>query len=82
MGVGEMKIDNEQMKEGQQVSGLVNAEVKILHKEHEIHLKLTPTSPESEKFVKNFLSQFAETMATQLSAFFNIKGEIVDVGKE
>jgi len=75
-------IDPEKMAAVQKTSQLINAEVRILHKEHEIHLKLVPSSPESIKFVKTFLPQFAETMATQLSAFFNIKGEIIDVGKD
>lgn len=76
-----MGIDPQRMKEVQQTSGKINAEIRILHKEHEIHLKLTPTTPESLAFVKRFLPQFAETVANQLSAFFSIKGEIVDVGK-
>lgn len=76
------QIDPKKMAEVQQTSSRINAEVRILHKEHEIHLKLVPTTPESLAFVKNFLPQFAETMATQLSAFFSIKGEIIDVGKE
>lgn len=75
-------IDPKKMAEVQKTSGRINAEVRILHKTHEIHLKLTPTSPESLTFVKTFLPQFAETMATQLSAFFSIKGEIIDVGKD
>lgn len=74
-------IDPKKMAEVQQTSSKINAEVRILHKEHEIHLKLTPTTPESVAFVKTFLPQFAETMANQLSAFFGIKGEIIDVGK-
>lgn len=75
-------IDPKKMAEVQQTSSRINAEVRILHKEREIHLKLIPTDPESANFVKNFLPQFAETMATQLSAFFSIKGEIIDVGKD
>lgn len=75
-------IDPQKMAEVQQTSSKINAEIRILHKEHEIQLKLVPTSPESMNFVKTFLPQFAETMANQLSAFFSIKGEIIDVGKE
>lgn len=75
-------LDPVKMAEVQQTSGLINAEIRILHKEHEIHIKLTPTTPESMNFVKTFVPQFAETVATQLSAFFNIRGEIIDVGKD
>lgn len=75
-------IDKEKAERVKKVSSTVNAELRILHKEHELRLKLIPTTPESEKFVSNFLPNFAETMAAQLSTFFNIKGEIIDVGKE
>lgn len=75
-------IDPAKMAEVQQTSSRINAEVRILHQEHEIRLKLIPTTPESLKFVKTFLPQFAQTMATQLSTFFSIKGEIVDIGKD
>ena len=75
-------IDPQKMAEVKQTSGKINAEIRILHEQHEIRLKLTPTSPESLKFVKTFLPQFAQTMANQLSAFFAIKGELIDVGKK
>ena len=74
-------IDPEKMKEVQQTSSRINAEIRIMHEDHEIRLKMTPTTPEALKFVKTFLSQFAQTMASQLSAFFAIKGEIIDVGR-
>ena len=75
-------MDPKKMAKVKQTSSKINAEVRILHKEHEIHLKLVPTNPESLNFVKTFLPQFAETMANQLSAFFSIRGEIIDVGKD
>jgi len=74
-------VDPKKMAEVQLTSSRINAEVRILHQTHEIHLKLTPTTAESLAFVKTFLPQFAETMANQLGAFFGIKGEIIDVGK-
>ncbi len=74
-------IDPKKLAEVKNTSSRINAEIRIFHKTHEIHLKLTPTTPESTTFVKNFLPQFTETMATQLSAFFGIKGDIIDVGK-
>lgn len=75
-------MDPEKLAEVQKTSSRINATIRILHAEHEIRLKLVPTTPESMNFVKRFLPQFAETMAAQLSAFFEIKGEIIDVGKE
>jgi len=75
-------IDPQKMKEVQQASSRINAEIRILHEDHEIRLKLTPTTPEALSFVKTFLPQFAQTMASQLSAFFAIRGEIIDVSKK
>ena len=75
-------LDPQKMAEVKQTSSRINAEVRILYEEHEIHLKLTPTTPESMNFVKTFLPQFAQVMANQLGAFFGIQGEIIDVGKK
>jgi len=74
-------VDPKQAAEVQKTSSKVNAEVKILYKENEIRLKLTPTTTESKAFVDKFLPNFANTMSQQLAMFFGIKGEIVDVGK-
>ena len=74
-------MDPEKMKQVQQVSSQINAEMRIVYKENEMKLKLTPTTPESAAFVQKFLPSFAETITNQLEAFFNIKGEIIDVGK-
>lgn len=74
-------LDPQKMAEVQQVSGQINAELRIVHDEHEIRVKLIPTSPESLNFVKKFVPGFAETIAQQLSSFFNIRGEIIDVNK-
>ncbi len=75
-------MDPEQMARVRETSAQVTAQIKIDHKEHEIHLKLIPTTPETFNFVSKFIPGFAETIATQLSSFFNIKGEIIDVGKK
>ena len=75
-------MDPQKMAEVQKTSSRINAEIRILHKVHEINLKFTPTTPEALSFTKSFLPQFAETMAAQLGAFFNIQGEIIDVGKD
>lgn len=74
-------MDPQKMKEVQAVSGQINAEIRIVHPEHELRLKFIPTSPESMNFVKKFIPSFAETIAMQLSSFFSINGEIIDVDK-
>lgn len=75
-------MDPEKVKKVQEVSSRTNAEIRILHDEHEIRLKFVPSTPESLEFVKNFTSQFAETVASQLSTFFGIRGSITDVGQK
>jgi hypothetical protein len=76
-----MNIDPKEMAKVQQVSNKINAEIKVIYPTHEIHIKLTPTTKESTAFVERFVPQFAEMTATQLSTFFGIRGDIVDVGK-
>lgn len=76
-----MNLDPKEMAKVQQVSSKINAEIKVIYPTHEIRLKLTPTTKESEAFIQRFIPQFAEMTATQLSTFFGIRGDIVDVGK-
>jgi len=75
-------VDPKKMAEVQKTSSRINAEIRILHADHEIRIKLTPTTPESTAFVEKFLPTFAENMATQLGTFFGIRGEIISVGKK
>ncbi len=76
------QMDPEKMAQVREKAKGINAEIRILHKEYEIRLKFVPTTPEATAFVVGFLPKFADTMAAQLGAFFEIKGEIIDVGKD
>jgi hypothetical protein len=75
-------LDKDKMAQVQQVSAQIHAEMRIMYVENELRLKLIPSSEKSEQFVKKFLPSFAETITGQLQAFFNINGEIIDVGKK
>lgn len=73
-------IDPKQMASVQEVSGKITAEMRIYPQNPAIHLKFSASTPEAETFLKNFVPQFGETMATMLTQFFSITGTIVNVG--
>jgi len=75
-------LDQQKTAQVRQIASKVNAEIQIKHQEHEIILSLVPTTPEAQRFLEGFLPQFAEGIATQLSAFFGIKGKIVHIGRK
>ena len=75
------QLDKEKMAQIQQVSSLIRGQIKIDHKEHTINIAFSAQSPEANNLLKKLVPQFAEGLAQQLGAFFNIKGEIVDVNK-
>ena len=74
-------MDPEKMKQVQQTSGLIRGEIRVDHKENTINLAFKTESPEAKEMLKRLLPQFSEALAQQLSAFFNIRGEIIDVNK-
>jgi len=75
------QMDPEKMKQVQQTSGLIRGEIRVDHKENTISLAFKTESPEAKEMLKRLLPQFSEALAQQLLAFFNIRGEIIDVNK-
>ena len=75
-------IDPAQMAAVQKVSSKIQAEIRLIHADNEIRLKLVPSDPQSADFVSKFIPTFAENIAQQLSTFFGIQGEIIDVTKK
>ncbi len=76
------KMDPEKMKEVQQISGQILGQIRIDHKESSINIAFKTENQDAKNMLKRLVPQFAEAMAQQLGAFFNIKGEIIDVNKE
>ena len=75
-------IDQKKMQQVQQISQNIKGEITVNYIKNTINLKFIPNDDQSEQFVKSLLPQFSETLATQLSTFFKIKGEIIEVTGE
>ena len=71
----------DQIAKVQEVSKHIKGEIKVIYKENTVYLKLSSDVDEAKKLIPGMMSQFAENLATQLSSFFAIEGEIIEVGK-
>jgi len=76
-----MGVKPEQIAKVQAVSKYIKGSIRINYPENTIQLTLTSDMEEAKKLIPNMMNQFAENLATQLSSFFAIEGEIVEVGK-
>ena len=74
-------LDQNKVRQVQRVSQKIKGEIKINNAKGTITIKFIPIDEEGAQFAKSLIPQFAETLATQLSSFFKIKGEIIEVGK-
>ena len=75
-------IDPEKMKEVQKTSRLIRGVIRIDHREHTINIAFNTQDEGAKKMLGKLIPQFASGLATQLGAFFNIQGEIIDVNKD
>ncbi len=75
------QMDKEKMAQVQQVSSLIQGKIKVDHKDHSINISFTTQDEKAKKMLANLVPNFAEGLAQQLGAFFNIRGEIIDVNK-
>ena len=75
-------LDPEKMAKVQAVSGKIDAEVRLDYNENKLILGLTTTDADAAELIPSLISQLGEALATQLSAFFAIQGEIVEVSKK
>ena len=71
----------DQIAKVQEVSKHIKGEIRVVYKENTVYLKLSSDVVEAKKLIPGMMSQFAENLATQLSSFFAIEGEIIEVGK-
>jgi len=77
-----MGVDPAQMAKMQEVSQFIKATVTIGYKENSLHILFSTDNPEAIALIPQLLEQFSNALATQLSSFFAIKGEIIEKGKE
>lgn len=76
-----MGVDPAKMAEMQKVSQHINGKIRVDYADKTITIGLSSVMPEAAVLIPDMLSQFAGALATQLSSFFAIKGEIVEVNK-
>ena len=75
-------LDPEKVKRVQQITKNILGEIRVDHDKKVITLAFHTTDESASKFLGRLLPQFSETLAAQLSAFFGIRGEIVDIRKK
>jgi len=75
-------LDPEKMAKVQAVSGKIDGEIRIDYAEGTLTLALSTLDEEAAKLIPSLIAQLGESLATQLSAFFSISGELVEVGKK
>jgi len=79
-GMGQ--LDPNKVQQVQQISSRIKGEITVDYNENTISLKFIPQDDESAHFAKSLLPQWSEALATQLSSFFKIQGEIIEIGKD
>lgn len=78
MGMG---VKPEQIAKVQAVSKFIKGSIRVDYRENTIQLTLSSDMENAKKLIPGMMNQFAENLAVQLSSFFAIQGEIVEVGK-
>ena len=74
-------IDPTKLAAIQEVSKFIKAVIKVDYKARSVELTLSATDPEAAKLIDSLVDQLSSALAQQLSAFFAIDGEIVEVGE-
>jgi len=74
-------VDPQKMAAMQAVSQHIKGVIRIDYKDNSIHVTMTSEHPEAAALVPELISQLGTALAQQLSSFFAIKGEIVEVNK-
>ena len=75
------QLDPQKMAQVQQISQHIKGEITVDYKKSTILIALVTNNPEAQALVNTLLDQFSGSLATQLSSFFSIRGEIEEIGK-
>lgn len=79
--VGLGGIDPQKLAQVQAVSKDIKAVIRVDYGEDVVRLSFSSETPEGQDLIPHLLEQFSTALAQQLSSFFAIQGEIVEVGK-
>jgi len=75
-------INPQDLQKVQEFSKHITGEIRVDYSDCSVKLTLKTNNEQSKIIIPNLLSQFSENLATQMSSFFAIDGEIVEVNKE
>ncbi len=76
-----MGVDPAQLAAVQKVSKYIKGKIRIDYNEKSVSVSLSSDVQEAIDLLPELVGQLGTALATQLSSFFAIKGEIVEVGK-
>ncbi len=77
-----MGLDPKQMAAMQEVSKFIKGAIRVNYNDNTMLVAFTSEMPNAAALIPNLLDQFSNALATQLSSFFEIKGEITEIGKK
>jgi len=75
-------IDPQQLLEAQKMGKHVKAVIRTNYSDYTVHLTFSSEISGMDEFLRQLTGQLSDALAAQLSSFFAIKGEIIEVGKE
>ena len=77
-----MGIDPKQMAAMQEVSKFIKGVIRVDYNDNTMQVAFSSDMQNAAALIPNLLEQFSTALATQLSSFFAIKGEIIEIGKK
>jgi len=77
-----MGLDPKQMAAMQEVSKFIKGVIRVDYNDNTMQVAFSSDMQNAAALIPNLLEQFSTALATQLSSFFAIKGEIIEIGKK
>ncbi len=77
-----MGVDPKQMAAMQEVSKFIKGTIRVNYNDNTMQVAFSSEMPNAAALIPNLLDQFSTALAQQLSSFFSIQGEIIEVGKK
>lgn len=74
-----MMPDPQKMAQVQQVTSKIDATIEVDYAKNSLALSMKSRDEEASNAIGGLLDQLATGLATQLQAFFAIKGEIIEI---
>lgn len=74
-------VDPRQLADMQKVTQHINGVIRVDYATKTLTVSLSSSVPEAAAVIPGLLSQFADSLAQQFSAYLAIKGEIIEVNR-